>query len=125
MPREAAELAEGETPIVSTSIIDRFLEHGRIYLFENNGDEKMYMGSADWMTRNLDKRIEVLTPILDKDIFEELKDILHIQLSDTMKARYLDVLDTNQRVTKDPQIPEIRSQYAIYDYLSEKLHEKS
>ncbi len=54
--------------IYITSIIDRFLEHGRIYLFENGGDEKIYFGSADWMSRNLDRRIEVITPIYDEDI---------------------------------------------------------
>lgn len=124
-PKNESELLLGEKPIYITSIVDRFLEHGRIYVFENGGNEIMYIGSADWMTRNLDKRIEVLTPILDKDIFKELKDILEIQLADNVKARILDIEDSNTRVKKEPNENSIRSQYAIYDYLKDKLHEKS
>jgi polyphosphate kinase len=108
-----------------TSIVDRFLEHGRIYLFENGGKEKMYIGSADWMTRNLDRRIEVLTPILDKAVFGELKTILNLQLNDTVKARVLADGNTNQLVKRIKGEPAIRSQYAIYDYLKAKIDEKS
>ncbi|MDT0607643.1 polyphosphate kinase 1 [Croceitalea rosinachiae] len=125
IPKKESELLPGEKPIYITSIVDRFLEHGRIYVFENGGEELMYIGSADWMTRNLDKRIEVLTPILDKDIFKELKDILEIQLADNVKARILDIEDSNTRVKKEPNENSIRSQYAIYDYLKDRLHEKS
>jgi len=108
-----------------TSIIDRYLEHGRIYLFENGGDELMYIGSADWMTRNLDRRIEVLTPILDKDIFTELKHILSLQLNDNQKARVLDLENSNKKVEQKEGDMPIRSQYAIYDYLKNKLDENS
>lgn len=104
--------------IYMTSIVDRFLEHGRIYLFHNGGDEKIYMGSADWMNRNLDRRIEVLTPIYDKDIATELKDILHLQLNDNVKARIQDAEETNQYVRGGKK--KIRSQYAIYEYLRKK-----
>ncbi|HLU81046.1 MAG TPA: hypothetical protein VK010_03150, partial [Flavobacteriaceae bacterium] len=104
--------------IYMTSIVDRFLEHGRIYLFHNGGDEKIYMGSADWMNRNLDRRIEVLTPIYDKDIAAELKDILHLQLNDNVKARIQDAEETNQYVRGGKK--KIRSQYAIYEYLRKK-----
>lgn len=106
-----------------TSIIDRYLEHGRIYLFENGGNELMYIGSADWMTRNLDRRIEVLTPILDKDIFEELRHILNLQLNDNQKARVLDLENSNRKVIQKEGDKSIRSQYAIYDYLKNKLDE--
>ncbi|WP_405414459.1 polyphosphate kinase 1 [Maribacter sp. Asnod1-A12] len=106
-----------------TSIVDRYLEHGRIYLFENGGDELMYIGSADWMTRNLDRRIEVLTPILDPDIFKELKHIFSLQLNDNQKARILDLENSNRKVGKTSDEPIIRSQYAIYDYLKKKLDE--
>jgi polyphosphate kinase len=99
------------------------LEHGRIYLFENGGDEIMYIGSADWMTRNLDSRIEVLTPILDKTIFKELKQVLDLQLNDTEKARVLDVENSNKKVDLGNTVEPIRSQYAIYDYLKNKLDE--
>ncbi|HBT08258.1 MAG TPA: polyphosphate kinase 1, partial [Leeuwenhoekiella sp.] len=84
--------------IYMTSIVDRYLEHGRIYLFHNGGDEQMYIGSADWMTRNLDRRIEVLTPIYDSDLFAELKDILVLQLADNVKARIQDAEETNAYV---------------------------
>ncbi|MDC6364735.1 MULTISPECIES: polyphosphate kinase 1 [Flavobacteriaceae] len=123
-PKPKEELESNEKPILVTSIIDRYLEHGRIYLFENGGKEKMYMGSADWMTRNLDKRIEVLTPILDADIFQELKEILEIQLSDNHKARIIDAEDSNQRFIAEQEGQKVRSQYAIYDYLNKKLNEK-
>ncbi|MGB6153243.1 MAG: polyphosphate kinase 1, partial [Pricia sp.] len=107
-----------------TSIVDRYLEHGRIYWFKNGGDEKMYIGSADWMGRNMDKRIEVLTPIYDMDIFAELKHILHLQLSDTVKARLIDAGEQNEYVAQAPGQESVRSQYAIYDYLKQK-HLKS
>lgn len=106
--------------IYITSVVDRFLEHGRIYLFENGGDEKMFYGSADWMSRNLDRRIEVISPVLDEDIFNEFKDILHIQLRDNVKARIQDKEETNTYVQKEENEEAVRSQYAIYDYLKEK-----
>ncbi len=99
------------------SVVDRFLEHARVFLFHNNGEEELFMGSADWMTRNLDKRIEVVTPILDEDIFRELKDILEIQLSDNTKARILDRESNNDYVEIPAEKDKIRSQYAIYEYL--------
>ncbi|WP_291966418.1 polyphosphate kinase 1 [Maribacter sp.] len=117
-------LTEGmKDNVYITSIVDRYLEHGRIYVFENGGDELMYIGSADWMTRNLDRRIEVLTPILDEDIFDELKHILTLQLKDNQKARILDLENSNRKVEKLPNEKSIRSQYAIYDYLKNKLDE--
>ena len=115
-------MEEGEKPIKITSIVDRYLEHGRIYLFHHGGKEKMYMGSADWMTRNLDRRIEVLTPILDPDVFQELYDILQIQLNDNVKARILDAADSNTKVSPIAGEAEVRSQYAIYDYLKTKIN---
>ncbi|GGG45649.1 polyphosphate kinase [Croceivirga lutea] len=117
-------LLPNEKPIKITSVVDRYLEHGRVYLFENGGNQKMFMGSADWMTRNLDRRIEVLTPILDKDVFAELKAILAIQLTDNVKARILDEADSNLKVQTFEQAADNRSQYAIYEYLKNKLDEK-
>ncbi|MEE3148377.1 MAG: polyphosphate kinase 1, partial [Bacteroidota bacterium] len=108
--------------IYMTSIVDRYLEHGRIYLFYNGGDEQMYMGSADWMTRNLDRRIEVLTPVYDKDLFAELKDILVLQLADNVKARIQDEAESNVYVKQKSGYKRIRSQYEIYDYLKLKNH---
>lgn len=113
-----------------TSIIDRFLEHARIYIFANNGKEKMYIASADWMTRNLDRRIEVAVPILDEEIYSELRRCIDIQLRDTTKARrILDsgenpyvkrniVFDTNGNVeyAEEP----VRAQEDFYRLLAEK-----
>lgn len=67
------------------SIVGRFLEHSRIYYFYHNGEEKMYLSSADMMTRNMIKRVEILFPIIDNKIVEELKDILNLQLDDNQK----------------------------------------
>ncbi|MBE7638832.1 polyphosphate kinase 1 [Salegentibacter sp. BLCTC] len=106
--------------IYITSIVDRFLEHGRIYIFENGGDGKMYYGSADWMSRNLSRRIEVLSPILDKEIAQEFKEILDIQLKDNVKARIQDVDEKNEYVQKGENEKSVRSQYEIYNYLKEK-----
>ena len=80
----------------------------------------MYIGSADWMTRNLDRRIEVLTPIYDQDLFSELKEILELQLADNTKARIQDEAESNNYIEKEPGEKAIRSQYAIYEYLKSK-----
>jgi len=71
------------------SIIDQFLEHARIYIFGNGDKEIMFTASADWMTRNLDRRIEVAIPIYDPAVYQELREIINIQLSDNSKARYI------------------------------------
>ena len=106
--------------IYITSVVDRFLEHGRIYLFENDGEELMFYGSADWMNRNLDRRIEVISPVLDEDIKKEFKEILDIQLKDNVKARIQDAAEKNQYVERKKGDKKIRSQYEIYNYLKEK-----
>ncbi len=106
--------------IYITSVVDRFLEHGRIYLFENDGEELMFYGSADWMNRNLDRRIEVISPVLDEDVKKEFKDILDIQLNDNVKARIQDAEESNKYVQKKKGEKSIRSQYEIYNYLKEK-----
>ena len=105
--------------IYITSILDRFLEHGRIYIFHNGGEERIFMGSADWMNRNLNRRIEVLSPIFDEDIKQELKEILQLQLNDNVKARVQDYTGKNEYVAHDAKKP-IRSQYEIYKYLQKK-----
>lgn len=106
--------------IYMTSIVDRFLEHGRIYIFENDGNEEIFFGSADWMTRNLDRRIEVIAPIYDREIAREFKDILNIQLNDNVKARIQDPLEQNDFVKPKPGEKKIRSQREIYNYLKQK-----
>lgn len=100
------------------SILDRFLEHGRVYIFGNGGDELMYIGSADWMTRNLSHRIEVLTPILDKDIQNTLRNLIDIQLADNVKARIIDTKQSNTYVENSEK--KVRAQYATYDYFKSR-----
>ena len=102
------------------SIVDRFLEHARVYHFAHGGEGHMYLGSADWMTRNLDRRIEVCTPVYNDDIRNELRHILDIQLQDNLKARIIDEYETNQFVIEKERQPRIRSQYAIYEFLKQK-----
>ena len=68
------------------SIVDRYLEHSRILYFQNGGDSELYLSSADWMARNLDKRIELLFPVLDKAAFKEIKSILDTYFEDTENA---------------------------------------
>ncbi len=103
-----------------TSIVDRFLEHGRVYLFGNNGDEKIYFGSADWMTRNLSHRIEVVTPILDEDHKKTIRDLLDIELADNAKARIVDAEQTNEYVENNDK--KIQSQLEIYKYFKDRIN---
>jgi len=77
-------------------IIDRYLEHSRIFIFANDGDEKYYIGSADWMPRNLDNRIEVLAPVYDKEIQADLKRIVCYGYRDTAKGRIVDGTGENR-----------------------------
>ena len=105
------------------SIVDRFLEHARVYIFGNGGKEIMYTASADWMTRNLDRRIEVVMPILDKDLYRELRAIIDLQLSDRVKARILDETQANFYKQSAESTP-IRAQLATYEMLKKKLKEQ-
>ena len=72
-----------------SSIVGRYLEHSRIFYFLNGGEEEIYMGSADWMPRNLDKRVEILFPVEDEDLKDEILHILKTQLADNTKAHLL------------------------------------
>ncbi|HEA3130077.1 TPA: polyphosphate kinase 1 [Aeromonas hydrophila] len=98
------------------SIIDRFLEHPRVMVFHNKGNPQLYISSADWMSRNIDGRIEVGTPIYDERLKQRILDILELQLSDTCKARVIDADQKNEYVKRGNR-RKIRSQVAIYDYL--------
>lgn len=105
-------------PVKAISIVDEYLEHARIFIFHNDGHEKVYISSADWMVRNLDHRIEVTCPVKDSQIRKELIDLFNIQLSDNVKARILDNNLSNRYVEKTT--PErIRSQEEIYNYLQQ------
>lgn len=98
------------------SVVDRFLEHPRVMVFENGGDQKVFISSADWMTRNMDNRIEVGCPILDPVLKKRVIDILQIQFKDTIKARVIDQEQTNKYVRRGNR-KKLRSQVEIYDYL--------
>ncbi|MCK2084315.1 Polyphosphate kinase [compost metagenome] len=98
------------------SIIDRFLEHPRVMVFHNKGNPQLFISSADWMSRNIDGRIEVGTPIYDERLKQRILDILELQLSDTCKARVIDADQKNEYVKRGNR-RKVRSQVAIYDYL--------
>ncbi|WP_419212140.1 polyphosphate kinase 1 [Maribacter sp. X9] len=105
--------------IEAISIVDKFLEHTRLFAFANGGNPKVYISSADWMTRNLDYRVEVGCPIYDEDIKKELMDTFEICWKDNMKARvFTEKQDNAYRKTKPPKI---RSQFATYDYYADDL----
>lgn len=101
------------------SIVDRFLEHSRYYIFHNNGDKLVYASSADWMKRNLNRRIEVGFPVYNETLKQEILDITEFHLNDNVKARIIDDKFTN-RFVKDHSKNEVRSQTAVYEYLKNK-----
>ncbi len=107
-------------PVQAISIVDEYLEHARIMIFHNGGKEKVFISSADWMVRNIDHRLEAACPIFEKNIRQELKDILQIQLKDNIKARILDNELSNQYVNPR-NTKKIRSQVETYNYLFRKL----
>jgi polyphosphate kinase len=101
------------------SIVDKFLEHPRVYIFGNDKDAKVYISSADWMTRNIDNRVEVSCPIYDVDIKQEIIDTFNISWSDNVKARLINTPNENEyRIDNNPKV---RSQIATYDYYLKKL----
>ena len=104
------------------SIIDDYLEHARVMIFNNDKKPQVFISSADWMVRNLDHRIEVACPIFNKDIQQELADILNIQLAENVKGRILDNEQSNHYVQRSEVAPEVRSQVAIYNYLRDKKY---
>lgn len=106
-------------PVKAISIVDEYLEHARVFIFHNNGREKVYISSADWMVRNLDHRVEATCPIFDENIKRVLKNILEIQLSDNVKARILDN-ELSNRYVRDKKQKKVRSQVEIYNYLHQK-----
>jgi polyphosphate kinase len=97
--------------------VDRYLEHARVFVFHNNGAEEVYMGSADWMNRNLHRRIEVCFPIYDPVYAQQLKDILALQLADNTNAV---ILDDEMKALPVPKVagePDVNAQKSIYDYV--------
>ena len=103
--------------ITAASIIDKYLEHARIYVFGATSDRKYYLSSADWMTRNLDFRIEVATPVYDNDskLQEEIQRFINIQLKDNVKTRKFNRAMTNEY--QNGAKKKVRSQVEFYEYL--------
>jgi len=114
-------IPENEKNIEVISVVDRFLEHTRFFIFNNNGKNETYISSADWMTRNLDNRVEVTCPILDKSIKDEINDIFNIYWSDNIKSRRINTQIPNQYKSNPKSKKGIRSQIEIYNYYKLKL----
>lgn len=109
--------------ITAISIVDKFLEHPRLYIFGNGGNPLVYISSADFMTRNLDRRVEVSCPIHDESIKEELIETFAICWSDNVKARILNDTQDNTYVNNDLELN--RSQVTLYEYYKNKLSRES
>lgn len=103
--------------IEAISIVDRFLEHARAYLFANGGREELFLASADWMTRNLDHRVEIAWPILDPKVFAELRKFIELQWNDNIKARIIDADQSNRYRPARGSKPEVSAQYDMYHFL--------
>ncbi|WP_339696304.1 polyphosphate kinase 1 [uncultured Marixanthomonas sp.] len=102
------------------SVVDKFLEHPRLFIFENGGDTKIYISSADFMGRNLDNRVEISCPIYDEDIKQELIDTFEISWKDNVKARIISGKALN-KYRKNEEEP-FRSQFKLYEYYQQKLN---
>ena len=100
--------------------MDQYLEHARVFIFGEEENKQVFISSADWMVRNLDHRVEVACPILNKEIQTELSHIMNIQLRENEKARILDAALSNHYVLPKEEEPWLRSQVAIHDYLKNK-----
>ncbi len=114
---------EGQSENIEVrSIVGRFLEHTRLFIFANAGDEQYYISSADWMTRNIERRIEVATPIFDESIQKDIKHLFDLQWKDNVKARVIDQHQKNKYYKDDN--PPCNSQIEIYNYFKNKLKAK-
>jgi polyphosphate kinase len=98
-------------------IVDRYLEHARVFIFHNNGNEEVYMGSADWMNRNLHRRIEVCFPIYDPQLSAQLKEIIRLQLADNTNAVMLDENIRNIEIRPADGEPAVNAQMSIHQYI--------
>jgi len=99
------------------SVIDRFLEHARVFAFDNAGAPEYWLASADWMPRNLDRRVEIAFPVLDADLQRQIREILDVQLADTVKARLILPDGRSQRIGANAG-PPVRSQQRLYELIS-------
>ena len=103
--------------IQAFSLVDRYLEHSRVMVFANGDAPSYWIGSADWMTRNLDRRMEVMCPIEDPALQRQLRVLLKLHLADNTKARILDSQQTNAMRKTGPRTPKLRAQVAFHDWL--------
>ena len=103
--------------IEGVSIVDKYLEHSRIFVFANGGEEKYYISSADWMSRNLDNRCEIAVPVYDKEVQKQLRAIIDIQLSGNTKARILDRKLSNKYKLPVGKQKKVRAQEEVYNFL--------
>ena len=100
------------------SIVDRFLEHTRFMIFNNNNNNKVFISSADWMTRNLDNRVEVTCPIFQDDLKDEINHIFEIYWNDNVKSR---VVNSKNKHRKTKSKTKHRSQQMMYEYYLNKI----
>ncbi len=107
--------------VQAISIVDEYLEHARVMIFHNNGEEKVFISSADWMRRNIDHRVEAACPILEKNMKNEIIDIINIQLRDNVKARVLNN-DLNNQYVNPRNKTRVRSQVETYNYVFNKKY---
>jgi polyphosphate kinase len=98
------------------SIVDKYLEHSRLFVFCNGGDEKVFLSSGDWMSRNLDHRVEVTAPVYDDALREEIKHYLELQFRDSVKARVINA-DQDNQIRANGGDGAHRAQVEIYDWL--------
>jgi polyphosphate kinase len=105
--------------IKAISIVDRYLEHSRVFIFHNDGDQRIYLSSGDWMERNLSRRIEVAFPVYDEKLKAEIIDFVNLQWKDNVKARVINRLQNNT-YRKSESKTKVRSQVAFYEYLKSK-----
>ena len=101
------------------SVVDKYLEHSRVYIFNNSGDPKVFISSADFMTRNIEKRVEVACPIYQEDLKKQILDTLKISDSDNVKTRLINHKTQNKFVNNSKKI--VRSQWDTYSYFKKIL----
>jgi polyphosphate kinase len=108
--------------ITVVSVVDKFLEHPRVLIFENAGEKKIYLSSADFMTRNIENRVEVACPIYDKELQQQILDTFNLSWNDNTKARIVNQNPQNKMVKPSSGVTAQRSQWTTYAYFKNKLN---
>jgi polyphosphate kinase len=111
--------------IEAISIVDRYLEHTRAFVFHNNGAPLVYLASADWMERNMDRRVEVAFPVLSPALRQEVLDFLELQWADTVKARQLERKQKNPYRKAKGEGPAVQAQPAFHHRLALRSRRKA